>query len=224
MCGRFSLTVGDRDIEDEFKVKIGFDRHPRYNIAPTQEVLVLLDDGTERRIETFRWGLIPHWAPDPKIGNKLINARAETIFEKPSFRSAAKERRCLILADGFFEWAKTEKEKGKIPLYVRLKSGKPFGFAGLWESWQSPEGEEVKSCAIVTTEPNELMLSIHNRMPVIVQKKHETIWLDPTIKDPQELIGVLQPYPPEEMEAFPVSKLVNSPANDRPECIVPVKR
>ncbi len=222
MCGRFSLTVGDRDIEDEFKVKIGFDVRPRYNIAPTQEVLVLLHDGTERRLETFRWGLIPHWAQDPKIGNKLINARAETIFEKPSFRSAAKERRCLILADGFFEWAKTE--KGKIPMHIRLKSGKPFGFAGLWESWQSPEGEEVKSCAIVTTEPNELMMTIHNRMPVIVQKKLEELWLNPELKKRSELMEVLKPYPPEEMEAFPVSKLVNSPTNDRPECVTPLRR
>ena len=222
MCGRFSLTRGDQNMEEEFGAKLRNPYRPRYNIAPTQEVLVLLNDGIERRLETFRWGLIPSWAKDPKIGSKLINARAETIFEKPSFRSAAKDRRCLILADGFYEWAKTD--RGKIPMYVRRKTGRPFGFAGLWEFWQSPEGEEVRTCAIVTTEPNALMLSIHNRMPVIVQKKLEEVWLDPALKQQSELMEVLQPYPAEEMEAFSVSKLVNAPTNDSPECVKPVKQ
>ena len=164
-----------------------------------------------------RWGLIPSWAKDPKIGNKLINARAETLFEKPSFRTAAAERRCLIPADGFYEWRRSE--RGKEPMYVRLRSKEPFGFAGLWESWLSPAGQVVRSCAIVTTEPNELLKTIHNRMPVIVPRELEALWLDPGVKSERELSEVLRPYPEEELEAYAVAPLVNSPANDRPECV-----
>ena len=221
MCGRFSLTVGDWDIESEFGVRVSFEYRPRYNIAPSQEVLVLLDDGV-RRIEALRWGLIPSWAKDAKIGYKMINARAETIFDKPAFRSAVKQRRCLVLADGFYEWRKTE-EGGKIPTYARLRSGKPFGFAGLWESWQSPEGKALKTCAIVTTEPNDLMRPIHDRMPVVVRKELQATWLDSQLTGKEELSQILQPYPSEEMEAFAVSKLVNSPSMDRPECTQPLK-
>jgi len=194
---------------------------PRYNIAPAQEVWVLVDDGT-RRIETFRWGLVPSWAKDPKIGNKLINARAETLFEKPSFRAAVKQRRCLVLADGFYEWRKSD--KGKIPLYIRLRSKRPFGFAGLWESWTSPDGEALKTCAIITTQANELMKPIHERMPVIVPQEQRDLWLNSKIQNETELASVLQPYPSEEMETYEVSRLVNSPANDQPECVQPMSR
>ena len=224
MCGRFSLSLprGESDdIADEFGVKLPETYRPRYNIAPTQEVFVLLADGT-RRIEALRWGLIPSWAKDPKIGNKLINARAETLFEKPIFRSAVKQRRCLVLADGFFEWQKAE--KGKVPLFIRLKSKRPFGFAALWESWISPEGMAVTSCAIVTTEANELMKTIHNRMPVIVPRELYTLWLNPAIQDEKELEPVLKADPAQEMEAYRVSKLVNSPANDLPACVEPLTR
>ncbi len=182
--------------------------------------IVAAGDG-EREPALLRWGLIPRWAKDPRIGNKLINARAETLFEKPSFRAAAGERRCLILADGFYEWR--QRGRGKEPIYVRLRSKQPFGFAGLWESWRSPAGQEVRSCTIVTTEPNELLKPIHNRMPVIVPRELEALWLDPGVKSERELSEVLRPYPPEELEAYVVSPLVNSPANERPECVEPVQ-
>jgi putative SOS response-associated peptidase YedK len=218
MCGRFSLTSGDRDIEAEFGVKVPPGYRPRYNIAPTQEVIAVAVEGG-RALQTFRWGLIPSWAKDPKIGNKLINAKAETLFEKPSFRAAAKARRCLVLADGFYEWCQTE--KGKIPMYIRLKQKKPFGLAGLWESWQSLEGQTVRTCTIITTEPNDLMQPIHNRMPVIVPDGLIDLWLDPRLKSINELEPILKPYAASEMEAYAVSRMVNSPANDRPECVQP---
>lgn len=225
MCGRFSLSLPRGESEefaDEFGVKFPKTHRPRYNIAPTQEVFVLLAADGTRRIEALRWGLIPSWAKDPKIGNKLINARAETLFEKPIFRSAVKQRRCLVLADGFYEWQRAE--KAKIPMFIRLKSKRPFGFAGLWESWVSPDGTTVKTCTIVTTEANELMKPIHARMPVIVPKESYAIWLSPQIEKADELTPILRAYPAEEMEVYGVSKLVNSPANDRPECIEPLTR
>ncbi|MBI1743431.1 SOS response-associated peptidase [Candidatus Acetothermia bacterium] len=219
MCGRFTLKSDPEEIEETFGAKVPVNYAPHYNIAPTQDVLVLLGDGSPR-IEAFRWGLIPSWAKDEKIGNKLINARAETIFEKPSFRSAVKSRRCLVIADGFYEWRQTE--LGKRPMHIRLKSKEPFGFAGLWESWNSPEGKVIKTCTIVTTDPNELMKAIHNRMPVILSKELQEIWLDAKLKTQAELELVLQAYPAKEMEAYEVSRLVNSPTNDKPECVEPV--
>ncbi len=220
MCGRFSLTLSAEKIEARFGVAVPASYRPRYNIAPTQEILALIADVHGQRIESFRWGLIPQWAKDPKIGNKLINARAETLCEKPSFRDAAKQRRCLILADGFYEWRRTSQGK-KIPVYIRLKSKEPFGFAGLWESWRSPEGQTLKTCTIVTTEPNELLAPIHDRMPVIVPKELEDFWLDPSPKARAELERLLRPYRAEELELFEVSSLVNSPANDQPGCVEP---
>lgn len=222
MCGRFSLTKGDQDLEEEFGARVPRAYRRRYNIAPTQEVLVLLYENGERRLESMRWGLVPSWADDPKIGRRLINARAETLFEKPSFKGAARERRCLVLADGFYEWQ--DRNGTRIPFYVRLKSGRPFGFAGLWEAWTAPEGETMKTCAIVTTEANTLLSSIHPRMPVIVPKDLEGIWLDAKIRDGPALDRVLQPYLPEGMEAYPVSMLVNAPENDLPECVEPACR
>lgn len=208
-------------MEKEFQAKVHFEVKPRYNIAPGQDVPVLLDDGVERRIEAYRWGLIPSWAKDPKFGYKLINARAETLFESRVFRSVVKKRRCLILADGFYEWHKTEVDK--IPICIRLKSHQPFGFAGLWSRWIPPGSKNpLNTCSIVTTSPNDLMKSIHHRMPVIVQKDLESIWLDPEIQDEKDLRKVLQPYPADKMEAYPVSKLVNSPKFNLPECIEPM--
>ncbi len=221
MCGRFTLTLSAEQIEARFGVPLPAGYKPRYNIAPTQEILALISDAQGRRIENFRWGLIPHWAKDPKIVQKLINARAETLFEKPSFRDAVKSRRCLVLADGFYEWRQMPQGK-KTPVYVRLKSREPFGFAGLWESWHSPEGQTLKTCTIITTEPNELLKPIHNRMPVIVPKELEELWLDPLPKVRAELERVLCPYRAEELELFDVSSAVNSPSNDGPECIAPV--
>jgi putative SOS response-associated peptidase YedK len=222
MCGRCTLTPSAAEIEARFGLPVPAGYTPRYNIAPTQEILALLDDSQGRRLEIFRWGLIPHWAKDAKIAQKLINARAETLFEKPSFRDAAKKRRCLVIADGFYEWRATVKGK-KTPVYVRLKSKEPFGFAGLWERWNSPEGQIIQTCTIVTTKPNELIKPIHNRMPVIVPRELEELWLDPSPRTDRELESILQPYTAEEMEFFEVSPLVNSPTNDGPECIKPAE-
>jgi putative SOS response-associated peptidase YedK len=220
MCGRFTLTLNAARIAARFGVPLPQSYKPRYNIAPTQEVLALIADALGRRVENVRWGLIPHWAKDPKIAQKLMNARAETLFEKPSFRDAVRRRRCLILADGFYEWRKTPQGR-RVPVYVRLKSQEPFGFAGLWETWSSPDGQTLKTCTIITTEPNELIKPIHDRMPVIVPREFEDVWLDPTPKAREELERVLRPYRAEELELFEVSSLVNSPTNDGPECIQP---
>jgi putative SOS response-associated peptidase YedK len=220
MCGRFALTCDPDDLQDAFPEFIFPAQFaPRFNIAPTQPILVLPNDGTNKA-DFFVWGLIPSWAKDPVIGSRLINARAETLVEKPSFRSAYKYRRCLIFADGFYEWQAQPGSKSKIPHFIRLKSGKPFAFAGLWEHWQSPDGSEVKSATIITTSPNELMASIHNRMPVVLRGDSYTQWLDSSPRQPQDLQGLLVPYPAAEMKAYPVSLLVNSPGNDRPECII----
>jgi len=189
---------------------------PHYNIAPTQTVIVVNDDGT-RHLMQMRWGLIPSWAKDPAIGNRMINARAETVATKPAFRVALRKRRCLIPADGFYEWQAVGRRKQ--PVYITLKTREPFSFAGLWEAWTSPEGKEIKTCTIITTEANEVLKSIHDRMPVILTREAEIIWLDPAIQDPVWLLPLLKPYLAEEMEVYPVSTLVNNPANDGPECI-----
>lgn len=222
MCGRFTLTVSADRIQAAFPwLQISEPIAPRYNIAPTQPVPVVPNDG-ERRLRFFRWGLIPSWAEDPRLGQRMINARAETLRQRPAFRTAFRLRRCLVLADGFYEWRQEPDRKRKIPYYVRLKSGDPFGFAGLWELWESPEGEPLYSCTIITTEPNELVKPLHNRMPVILPAEAHGIWLDPEPKAPDELQRWLKPYPAEEMEAYPVSTLVNNPAADVPECVRPV--
>lgn len=167
----------------------------------------------------LHWGLIPSWAKDSKIGSKLINARAETVAEKPSFRSAFRKRRCLILADGFYEWQQQEGKKQKQPFYFQLNDGCPFAFAGLWEHWKDSNGEEIDSCTILTTEANELMHPIHHRMPVILDHKNYELWLNPEVKQPELLQPLLCPYPTQEMQAYPVSKLVNKPSQDSADCI-----
>ncbi|KAF0108582.1 MAG: hypothetical protein FD146_468 [Anaerolineaceae bacterium] len=227
MCGRFALTLDPADLQDAFPEFIfPAQGAPRYNVAPSQPILALPNDGTHTA-GFFVWGLIPSWAKDPSIGGRLINARAETLAEKPAFRAAYKYHRCLIFADGFYEWqtpttnASRPGVKTKLPHFIRLKSGAPFAFAGLWECWQSADGSEVRTAAIITTEPNALMAPIHNRMPVILPRDAYTQWLDPAPQSPQRLQPLLVPFPAEEMEARPVSALVNSPANDRPEILLP---
>ncbi|UCF29428.1 MAG: SOS response-associated peptidase, partial [Chloroflexota bacterium] len=195
---------------------------PRYNVAPTQPVAVVPNDGTNR-LDFFNWGLIPFWAKDPKIGSRLINARSETIAEKPSFRGSFKYKRCLILADGFYEWQKQPGSKTKIPMYIHLKDRAPFAFAGLWDSWNSKDGSEIKSCTIITTQPNELVEQIHNRMPVILSPEGYAAWIQEGENDPELLKSLLHPYPSEEMAAYPVSTKVNSPQNDTPEVIISVE-
>lgn len=221
MCGRFTLTADLDRVEARFAFRAkDLSYTPRYNIAPSQPVLTLIKT-EEPRAGFLRWGLIPSWAKDAAIGDRMINARAETVAEKPSFRRALQKRRCLVLADGFYEWRKEGKKK--TPLYIALKTHEPFGFAGLWETWKSPTGETIHSCTIITTTPNALMESIHNRMPVILPCAAEALWLDRTVEDPQALLPLLTPCPAEEMEAYAVSQLVNSPRNDTPACIEPVE-
>lgn len=223
MCGRYTLKAEGQTVADLFGLSEELDLEPRYNIAPTQQIPVVLenpDDGN-RTLEMMHWGLIPSWSKDPSIGSRMINARAETVAEKPSYRSAFKRRRCLVVADGFYEWKKTE--DGKQPYYLRLGSGEPFGFAGLWESWSGaePGGEELRSTTIITTEPNEVAAEVHNRMPVILPRDLYDAWLDPDNDDRKELLSMLASYPTKEMEAYPVSRRVNRPANDEPGVLKP---
>lgn len=222
MCGRYALTIDPGDLQTTFpEFKFPEQGTPRYNIAPSQPILALPNDGTNQA-SFFVWGLIPSWANDPSIGNRMINARAETLSEKPAFRSAYKYHRCLIFANGFFEWQAQPGKKSKVPHFIQLKSGAAFTFAGLWEHWQSADGSEVRSATIITTKPNELMTTLHNRMPVILPSNTYAQWLDPAPQSPNRLQNLLVPYPAGEMEAYPVSTLVNSPGNDLAECILPV--
>jgi putative SOS response-associated peptidase YedK len=221
MCGRFTLTVNPAEVQESFS-SFSFPQQfaPRFNIAPTQPVLVIPNDD-QNTADFFVWGLIPMWAKDPSIGNRMINARGETLEEKPAFRSSLKYKRCLILADGFYEWKGAEGKKVKTPFFIHMKDRKPFAFAGLWDSWNSPDGSLVKSCTIITTEPNELTGIIHNRMPVILHPRDYAKWLDPSPQTPDQLKPLIKPFPAELMDAYPVSTLVNTPANDRPELVVP---
>ena len=219
MCGRFTLTVDPADQEEtvtEFEYPARF--APRFNIAPTQPVLTIPNDG-KNRAEFLAWGLIPSWAKDPSIGNRLINARGETLAEKPAFRGGYKYKRCLILADGFYEWKSQAGTKTKVPHFIHLKSRTVFAFAGLWDEWHSPDGSSVRSCTIITTEPNKLMAGIHNRMPVMLQPQDYEDWLDSAPRTPDTLNQLIKPFPADLMEAYAVSTLVNSPANDRAECL-----
>lgn len=220
MCGRFTLTQPAEAVAQRFGAQmVLFEPSPRYNIAPSQPVAVVMQNG-ERRIEACRWGLVPFWAKDPDIGNRLINARAETLAEKPAFKYSLTRRRCLIPADGFFEWRKEGNRR--IPIYIRRRDGGLFAFAGLWDEWQSPDGSPLRTCTIITTEPNALIAPIHHRMAVILLPEWESEWLDPSVKEPSRLLSLLKPYPAEELEAYPVSTRVNNPANDDPLCIQPV--
>lgn len=221
MCGRFTLTVDPAQFQDAFP---GFlfpaQFAPRYNIAPSQPVLAIPND-ERSAADFFIWGLIPMWAKDPSIGARLINARSETLAEKPSFRGSFKYKRCLILADGFYEWKTVAGKKTKIPYYIHMNDRRPFAFAGLWDSWESPDGSNLKTCTIITTEPNELMATLHNRMPAILHPRDYAKWLDPSPQTPESLLPILKPYPADAMTAYPVSTLVNKPENDSPELIVP---
>jgi putative SOS response-associated peptidase YedK len=221
MCGRFTLTISPDQLQDQFGLSEPppTDLVPRYNIAPTQAVAVVTNS-PDRKLEIFQWGLIPSWAKDPKIGNKLINARAETLAEKPSFRTALKRRRCLVVADGFYEWKKDGARK--TPMYIQMDDGRPFGFAGLWEVWQPPDGSLLKTCTIITTEPNALLATIHNRMPAILPPEAYDAWLQPGELAADQALPLLQPFDARRMKATPVSTRVNSPGFDSPECILPV--
>jgi putative SOS response-associated peptidase YedK len=219
MCGRYTLRTSVETLAQEFEITGPLPEVPvRYNIAPTQEVAAVLSEDEERHLEMLRWGLIPSWAKDPGIGNSMINARSETAAEKPSFRRAFKERRCLIPADGFYEWRK--ENGGKQPYYIRMKDWEPFAFAGLWGIWKG-NGEEVRSCTILTTDANDLVGEIHNRMPVILPPEDYELWLDPDMRETEPLLDLMRPYREDVMEAYPVSRRVNKPSNDEPSCVEP---
>lgn len=218
MCGRYVLTTPIETLAQEFGVAGSSPEiPPSYNVAPSREVAAVLVRGGERRLETLRWGLIPSWADDPGIGSRMINARSETAAEKPSFRGAFRKRRCLLPADGFYEWQRTG--NGKQPYHFRMKDGSPFAFAGLWEGWGGDGKEEIRSCTILTTEANELVGEVHHRMPVILAPEDYEIWLDPDVRETDLLASLLAPYPSDEMEAYPVSRFVNSPSNDDNRCV-----
>lgn len=216
MCGRFSLTTQEKLIEELFDVEVDRAMYvPRYNGAPTQDMAVITG-ASPGVLRYYRWGLIPFWAKDLKAGNSLINAKAETILEKPSFRQSFQKRRCLIPADGFFEW---KKGKEKVPYRITLASGLPFAMAGIWDVWKNPEGVNIHSFSIITTTPNELMEPIHDRMPVIIPGNAYRHYLESS--KPAELIPLLKPFTEEQMIAYPVSRLVNSPRNDSPAVFEP---
>jgi len=221
MCERFTLTVDPAELQDAFADYTFPARFaPRFNIAPTQPVLAI-PNNARNAADFFMWGLIPSWAKDPSIRSRLINARGETLAEKPSFRSGYKYKRCLILADGFYEWKSQPGAKTKIPHFIHLKTRGGFAFAGLWDAWHAPDGSTVRSCTIITTAPNQLMAPIHDRMPVILHPTDYAQWLDASPRTPESLQPLIRPFPAELMEAYPVSTLVNSPATDRAECVVP---
>jgi putative SOS response-associated peptidase YedK len=221
MCGRFTLTATVDQLMDRFDIEYFLEQdnfQPSYNIAPSQSVLAVINNGRHNKMGFLRWGLIPPFAKDVSIGNKMINARSETLLEKPSFRTAYKKKRCLIIADSFYEWKKLD-DKKKIPMRIKLKSEELFAMAGLWENWKSPEGKSIFSCTVITTTPNHLVEDIHDRMPVILRPEDEKIWLDPTIPDTHLLDPLLVPLDENLMEVYEVSPLVNSPKNNSIELI-----
>ncbi|MFE8698400.1 SOS response-associated peptidase [Cytobacillus sp. FJAT-53684] len=221
MCGRFTLTATFTEIIQRFEIDAAIQEelyNPNYNVAPSQSVLSVINDGSKNRLGFLRWGLIPPWSKEMKIGYKMINARAETISEKPSFRNPFQKKRCLIIADSFYEWKRHE-DTTKTPMRIKLKSGGLFAMAGLWDRWISPQGESIYSCSVITTTPNDLVKDIHDRMPVILKPSDEKIWLDPAISDIKQLNQLLMPMSHDLMETYEVSSLVNSPKNNSIELI-----
>lgn len=218
MCGRFQLSVKGKQISERFNVEV-FDEFykPNYNCAPSQKLPVITNT-EQNKLSFFKWGLVPFWAKDPKIGYKLINTRAETILEKPSFKNAFKKRRCLVPANGFYEW---KKDKNKTPYRIFLKSEAIFSMAGIWENWKDAEGRPLHSFSIITTKSNELMGSIHSRMPVILSPDDEKEWL--TNDDEKSLKALLAPFESAKMQAYTISKKVNTPKNNTDEIILPTE-
>jgi putative SOS response-associated peptidase YedK len=226
MCGRFTLRTPQSVLVTQFALDAEPTLFPRYNIAPSQPVAVVRASSQEpagalRELVKLRWGLVPSWAQDPSIGNQLINARSETAAVKPAFRSAMRHRRCLIPADGFYEWKKIGKQKQ--PYFIRRPDDKPFAFAGLWERWTDPEGRPLETCTILTTDANELLRPLHIRMPVIVEPADYTAWLDPSQTDPDRLRTLFASLTADQLVTSPVSTIVNSPANDDPRCLSPAE-
>jgi putative SOS response-associated peptidase YedK len=220
MCGRYSLSASPETIRDHFGLHALPALEPRYNIAPTQVVPVIRAGEEGRELALLHWGLIPAWAKDEKTGYRMINARAETVAEKPAFRNAVRHRRCLVPADGFYEWRTTA--RGKQPYHVRRRDGALFAFAGLWEHWQDEHGRTIESFTILVTDANALLRPIHDRMPAIIEPADYERWLSRALRDPQALAPLLQPYPAVRLQAVPVSTRVNTPRHDDPDCIAPL--
>jgi putative SOS response-associated peptidase YedK len=218
MCGRFSFAPNEKIIEERFSVKAGLDLFaPRYNCAPAQKLAVISNNAPDA-LSFFQWGLVPFWAKDASVGSKMINTKAETIAEKPSFKKSFISKRCLVPADGFYEWKKEDKDK--TPYYIYLKNRTPFTFAGIWDEWKDAEGKSLRTFSIITTWANDLMKPIHERMPVILKQEEEKEWL--SVNNPQVLLQLLRQYPSAEMELHKVSTWVNSPRNDNPDLINPI--
>ena len=216
MCGRYTLTTNIQTIARVFEVAPTLETQPRYNVAPTQEVVTIVSDG-QKQLAWMRWGLIPRWAKDAAIGSKMINLRAETLEEKPGFRRLLDSKRCLLIADGFIEW---KQEHGvKNPMYFTLKDKEPFAFAGVWDTWANPQGEQIRSCSLITTEPNELVAQVHNRMPVILPEKARQDWLNTDIHDTAFLGHLLVPFSADQMTVRQVSRAVNNPRVDDPSVL-----
>ncbi|WP_123039983.1 SOS response-associated peptidase [Cohnella candidum] len=220
MCGRYTITITLEELMMRYFADLPATPFelPRFNVAPTQMVPAVVHDGERNRLGLLKWGLIPPWAEEEKIGSRMINARAETLEEKPAYRNAFRRKRCLIPADGFYEW-KSAPGGGKRPYRIVLRSGGVFSMAGLYETWTAPDGRKVSSFAVITTEPNPLMAGIHDRMPVILRPEDEPLWLDRQVQDPALLKPLLVPYPAAEMDAYEVDKRVGSPANDDAACL-----
>jgi putative SOS response-associated peptidase YedK len=221
MCGRYRLSRRKQLIQEYFDTTEEVDWEPRYNIAPSQSVGIIRQDWAtpERRFSLARWGLLPYWAKDSSIGYKLINARSETVSSKPAFREAFESRRCLIPADGFYEWKRAEKVKQ--PFHFGLQDDSLFAFAGLWDRWRDARGKELESCSILTTAPNSLLADVHDRMPVILNPEHYDLWLAPGFRRVEALKEMLNPFDATLMRSYPVSTRVNFVRNDDPECAAP---
>ena len=219
MCGRFTLTLDPGEVQEMLDLGPYLQVYePRFNISPSQPIAVVRDP-EKKSIEMFRWGLVPFWAKDVAICNRMINARAETLAEKPSFRASFKSKRCLVLADGFFEWSIQNPVSGKNPYYFQVDGGKPFTFAGLYDAWKTEDGDSLYTCTIITCEPNSLLEKYHNRMPVILATQNRWDWLNVSVSE-EALLDMLKPYPSQEMSVRKVSKAVNSPQNDSPDILL----
>ncbi len=225
MCGRFVQALDPQEYADHFGATEVFSEalRPSYNVAPTRQIYAVASADGQRQLGVFRWGLVPHWAQDPGVGSRLINARAETLAEKPAFRDSFRRRRCIIPADGFYEWERRE-TGGKLPHYLFAPDARPLALAGLWSSWRDPDTEErLTTCTIVTTTPNELVRAIHDRMPVILDAEYWERWLDPEVDDADELGSMLMPAAAGALAEYPVSSLINSTRNDFLECVSPLE-
>jgi len=220
MCGRFVLENSPEQLMKVYKLSSLPDLSPRYNVAPSQQIAVVRQqNGGDRELVMMQWGLIPSWAKDPAIGYKMINARSETAHEKPPFKQALRSRRCIVPVSGFYEWEKKGKEK--IPHYIHLRDGDIMSLAGIWETWKSPEGERLETCTILTTVANSLLKPLHDRMPVVLHNEEFNLWFNRDVDDINLLVELFHSYPSDRLEEYIVSKGVNSPSNDSPECIVP---